>query len=420
MPLKIIDVERITLNVPFHPVPREWTAREVAGWSIVEVCRVRTDSDLVGYGETLPHYTWGRVSEEATKRVIGGNPADFLLDDTLGAGLQMAIYDLAGKALGVPCHRLLGRKVRDACPIAWWAIDMPAEAWESEVRDALAGGYAAFKTKHRPWFDIIEQLDALHAFVPPYFRFDSDANAFLLNAGFAVPIMKEMEERYPWVAIFETPIPQGMIEDGRKIKRHVTRPIAHHFGDPHFITAVREEVCDGFVVAGGVANVLRQSLLAAEARKPFFIQMVGTGITTALAMHLGAVATMAQWPAVTCMNMYAHKLLKEPPTVEGGYLRTPEGPGLGVEVDEDALERFRMEPPFEHPKPRQILTVRRASGLSVHYASIWDCWRDFGRGNEPVDERGVRMHVRNDDGSAEWADLFARAQAAPVREYRQF
>ena len=415
MPLKITAVERITLKLPFHAVPHEWTQREVHQWRIVEVCRVRTDSDLVGYGETLPHYTWGRVSEDAAARVGGRNPADLLLDDSLGAGLQMAIYDLVGKSLGVPCHRLLGQKVRDWCPIAWWAIDMPAEAWVSEVKDAVSEGYTAFKTKHRPWFDILEQLDALNAFVPDYFRFDSDANAFLLNAGHAVPILREIERRYPWVAIFETPIPQSDVAGSRKIQAQVETPVALHFGEPPYLTAIREEVCDGFVMAGGVAFIALQGALANEARMPGFIQMVGTGLTTALALHLGSVLNAAQWPAVTCMNMYVHKLIREPFAVVGGHIRVPEAPGLGVEVDESALEEFRMEPPFEFPNPRLLLTVERSGGRAVHYASIRDCWREFGRGNEPVDERGVRMRVTPDDGSADWSDLFERAATAPVR-----
>ena len=416
MPLKITAVERITLNIPFLPTPHQWTAREVANWTIVEVCRVRTDSTIIGYGETLPHYTWGRVTDDAVARVIDRNPADLLGDDSLGAGLQMAIYDVVGQALGVPCHRLFGQKVRDACPLAWWAIDMPAEAWVSEVQDALAQGYTAFKSKHRPWFDILEQLEALNEVVPSWFRFDSDANAFLLNAGHAIPIMREMEERYPWVSIFETPIPQGDIEGGRKIKQHVTRPIAHHFGDPHYITAVREEVCDGFVMTGGVVSMLRQGTLAHEARKPGFIQMVGTGLTTAFAMHLGAVMSAAQWPAVTCMNMYSRPLIEEPLQVVGGFVRVPDGPGLGVKIDEETLEWYRMKPPHEHPKPRLLLSIRRENGTVTHYASIWDCWREFGRGNEPTDERGVRMDVTEDDGSPEWTDLFEQATVAPVRD----
>src|SRR5262245_17233234 len=138
----ITAVERITVNVPFTPRCHEWNALLVWQWSISEIIRVTTDvPDLVGYGETLPHYTWGRVSDEAIARVKGGNPADFLGDDTLGAGLQMALYDLVGKALGVPAYRLFNLpRVREWCPISWWNIDMPPEALAAEAQDALAHG----------------------------------------------------------------------------------------------------------------------------------------------------------------------------------------------------------------------------------------------------------------------------------------
>ena len=62
-------------------------------WQIVEVIVVTTDDGSVGYGETLPHYTWGKVSDAALERVRGCNPAALLGDDSLGSGLQMAIYD---------------------------------------------------------------------------------------------------------------------------------------------------------------------------------------------------------------------------------------------------------------------------------------------------------------------------------------
>lgn len=53
----------------------------------MEIIRLTTDAGLVGYGETLPHYTWGKVPESAIERVKGRNPTDFLGDDSLGAGL---------------------------------------------------------------------------------------------------------------------------------------------------------------------------------------------------------------------------------------------------------------------------------------------------------------------------------------------
>ncbi|HEY3837123.1 MAG TPA: hypothetical protein VGL72_11155, partial [Bryobacteraceae bacterium] len=87
MSLLITDVERITVDVPFTPRCQEWNAREVWQWRISEIIKVTTDAPgIVGYGETLPHYTWGRVSDAAIARVKGRNPAALLGDDSLGAG----------------------------------------------------------------------------------------------------------------------------------------------------------------------------------------------------------------------------------------------------------------------------------------------------------------------------------------------
>ena len=108
--LHIKDAERLTLRVPFTERVRRWNALLVWQWQIIEIIRVTTDDGSVGYGETLPHYTWGTVSDEALARVRGCNPAELLGDESLGAGLQMAIYDVVGKALEVPVHRLFNLK----------------------------------------------------------------------------------------------------------------------------------------------------------------------------------------------------------------------------------------------------------------------------------------------------------------------
>ncbi|MCA9911469.1 MAG: enolase, partial [Anaerolineae bacterium] len=100
--LRIKEIERITLRVPFKPRNQKWNKLLVWQWQIVEIIRVTTDDGTVGYGETLPHYTWGKVPEEAIERAKGRNPIELLGDDSLGAGLQMALYDVVGKALEVP------------------------------------------------------------------------------------------------------------------------------------------------------------------------------------------------------------------------------------------------------------------------------------------------------------------------------
>jgi len=411
--LIVTDIERITVRAPMTPRCEEWNAREVWQWCICEIVRLTTDAGLVGYGETLPHYTWGRVTDEAVARVQGAGAADFLGDDSLGAGLQMAIYDVVGKALEVPAHRLFNLpQVREAVPIAWWNIDFPPEALAEEAKAALACGYTALKTKARPWWDVYEQVNAMSAVTPPQFKIDMDWNQMLLNASNAVPVLMELDQQER-VALYESPIMQRDIEGQKLLRQKTHKAIALHFGDPPFPAAVRGEVCDGFVIGGGVSRVLREGAIAAQFDKPFFLQIVGAGITTALSVQLGAVLPMAQWPAVNCLNNYADDLIVNPIEIHEGYAHVSQAPGLGIEVDEQALVKYTLKPPYELPRPKLLLSVVWPGNRVRHYSNIQQAWTDALAGNIPVQDRGVRMHVRKDDGSPDWAEKFARASVAP-------
>jgi L-alanine-DL-glutamate epimerase-like enolase superfamily enzyme len=424
--MKVVDVERIVVDVPFTPRQQKITAREVYNWAILELCKVTTDTGHVGWGETVIHYTWARVTDAAVEKVMGGSPARWMNDDALGAGLQMALFDVVGKAMGVPVCELLGTKVRDWVPISWWSIDASPEDWAAEAGDAVAAGYTSFKLKPRPWWDIVAQVDAIARVVPPHFKLDLDANGTWQNAASAIPIIKKLEQRDN-VALFETPIPQGDVLGNKQIRATISRPVAMHFGTPPFIVNVREGVCDGYVLCAGKSQVMRQATLSAEAQLPFWLQLVGNGLTTTWAAHLGAVLTHATWPAITCVNLYSHQLLARPIEVLGGYHRVPDGPGLGVEVDEAAVERFRVPDealaefrergrPYDRPRPRIISSVAYPDGSCVHMASTSQGYGYFGAGNGPAYVEGVRLEPWPDDGSKEWADLFERARKAPVRE----
>ena len=110
--------------------------------------------------------------------------------------------------------------------------------------------------------------------------------------------------------------------------------------------------------------------------------------------------------------------------VVGGYQKVPDGPGLGVEVDEEAVERHRVPreslEPFEqqgqlytHPQPRLINTVVFPDGRCVHMAGL-----DLGYFNAqgPAYTEGARVESRPDDGTPEWTDLFERVQRQPVKD----
>ena len=94
----------------------------------------------------------------------------------------------------------------------------------------------------------------------------------------------------------------------------------------------------------------------------------------------------------------------------------PQGPGLGVQVDEAALTHLHMDPPYELPAPRILVSVLWPGGRVRHYTSTQRVRADALAGNIPAYERGVTMHVRPDDGSKDWANLYARALHAPVHD----
>ncbi|MEC7923535.1 MAG: dgoA protein, partial [Planctomycetota bacterium] len=169
----IVDkVETETVKLPYRAAPNRAMSRELPHWRYVEIFRVHLRSGKVGIGETLLYYTWGVSTEAHIKRVVGKNAADFMWDDGLGAGLQIALFDAVAKTLEVPVHRLLGRKVHEKTPLSWWNIDMNVEDMASECREALRLGYLSYKTKGRPWFDIWKQVEVAAKAVPETFKID--------------------------------------------------------------------------------------------------------------------------------------------------------------------------------------------------------------------------------------------------------
>jgi L-alanine-DL-glutamate epimerase-like enolase superfamily enzyme len=413
---KVTEVERILLHIPFvERVRLEMERARIHAWAEVEVIRVVTDAGVVGYGETIQNYTWGRVN--VAEQVIGKSPFSLMWDDSLGAGLQMALFDAAGKLAGVPTYQLLGQKVRDWCPISFWDHDMSPEKYEIEVKKSVELGYTCMKIKARPWFDVYETIERMSAATPDYFSIDADWNDFLINVSNAVPVLRKLEEDFPKLKIFEGPIRADDVPGNKLLRSQIRTATAHHYGSVPGRTAIGEGYCDGFVIGGGVNRVMADGHSSAMANMPFFLQMVGTGLTTTMALHLGAVLTHAQWPAITCHELYSHPLVSERIDVVGGYARVPETPGLGVELDEAAISKYRVEK-ADLTLPNRLIKYSRANGVNVYFAdnshNTAPMWTYFSQGNQPLFERGVKTELLEDDGSSAFADLRARALVAPV------
>lgn len=415
MNLTVTHVERIPISVPYRPVPARNMVRELPHWTLFEICRVSLACGVTGFGETMQYYTFATVSDAAVARVQGRNAAEVMWDDTLGAGLQMALFDAVGRATDTPVWALLGRQHRERAALSWWDIDMSGDDWVLECRDAIAEGYTDFKTKARPWWDLDEQCATLCATLPGWFDVDLDFNAMLNDSAHASRLLARIE-RFPHVKIYESPIPQWDVAGNRFIRGQTKVAIAHHFGSPPIMTALKEDVCDGFVISGGASRVLRDGTISAAADKPFFLQQVGTGITATWSLHFGAVLTHARWPAVNCHQLYTHHMVEPRIAVFNGQAPVPTGPGLGVALDEEAVERFRLPemPPKPYPHPGLLIAIRFGSGAVSYYAHCGQFWDDFLEGRLPVFQAGTRTEIIADDGTAEWRDLQARAQLGGV------
>tara|TARA_A100001037_G_scaffold302838_1_gene335427 strand:- start:556 stop:1803 length:1248 start_codon:yes stop_codon:yes gene_type:complete len=412
--MKIENIAFTHLDIPFTAHANKHLKYWLPHWRIVELCTVTLTGGVKGYGETIPNYTWSKVPEDVYDRTLGRRAAEMMWEDSLGAGVQMALFDAVGKALGVPVHALLGTKIRDWCPISWWNMDMPPEGWEEECRQAVAAGYTSAKLKARPWFDLSAAVKAVQDAVPSGFHLDLDYNGTLANAANAIPHLTEMET-FEEIAMIETPIPQNDVAGNRQIRARTSKPIAMHYGNPPAMTTMKEDVADGFVLCAGATRLSRHAAVCDEANKPFWLQLVGTGITTAWAAHQGAVLPQAKWPAITCMNIWESQLLKADHEIRGGFYPVPTRAGLGVTIDRDAVKRYTVDYAWADP-PRHLYEYLRQSGERTRYTcSKQDLHHVYPKDAQPISEPGSTLRVVEDDESESFASLWKQASKDTAR-----
>lgn len=404
MKLKITEVEVI----PIYPrLARRYESRKVDLYGIDArtVYKVHTDAGLIGYGDQRVR-PWGQPAADSAKHLIGRSPFEFINANlNLGSGLTCALYDVMGKYLELPVHRLLGQRVRSHVKVAAWTRPASPEVFREEIRRAAAQGYSVFKIHTCDHHDVLAQTRLAEEVAPPGFRLHYDFNGNR-SLGTVLPIIKELEREHPIVGWIEDPLVKGDLDGWRTLRRQVGIPLIMHGMPLGGVQEILLGLADVYMVSGDVGEILAQGMILAKANLQALLQFEGGTLGKAMAMHIASVLPTHTVHSINLDDQYEEDVTTARIPVVEGASPVPDGPGLGYEVDEEAIARLAAQKLVEQPRHVGVL---RMPGGHTFYGRSWVSPASL-TGTQEGAVRGHRSELWEDDGSAEFSRIWDRVQ----------
>jgi len=316
---------------------------------------LHTDTGLQGIGESVGH---GHDEDTLRDKCVGSDPFDGVNAHT-DLGLNMATYDLMGKHLGLPAWKLMGPKVRSWIPVSAWTVSQEPAAMAEEVRQAAARGYRWMKYHVDEVQNVVDQAEAMQAAAPPWFKIHYDFNA---NSDYYTmrPILARLEA-FSVSGRFEDVV-RASDEDGWRMLREQCRlPVIVHHGSPEFMI---KGLVDGYMAGHApIGSGLKLAGVAELTDTPIMYQQAGGTINQAFLAHEVAVVRMATIDHVNLCHLWKEDVTTQTMPVIGGSVQVPVGPGLGIELDRDRLERCQV--PITDPPP-SLVRIRHAGGPTIY------------------------------------------------------
>ncbi len=374
--MKITSVRTHVLEAPLSQpfaYSRAWYDTRMA--MLVEI---ETDTGLAGWGEC---YGPARITEAVVKSVapwlIGEDPlrTDFLWQMIYArlrdhgqkgvviqglSGIDIALWDIKGKHFGVPVYQLLGGPLRTS--VQAYATGLyrrksgdPLRYLAEEAEGYAAEGFKAVKLK--VGFGVEEDAAvtrAVRSAIGSDVALMVDAN-HAYDAVSAIRLGRKIEEHD--IGWFEEPVPPEDLAGYRAVKVALTIPIAggeceftrFGFRDllvSHAVDIIQPDTC----AAGGLSECKKIADMAEAFGVRYNPHVWGTGIAIAASLHLLAgvpthtPTSLAPLPPMLEFDRTEHPIrqaiLTRPIEHVGGMVRVPDGPGLGIEVNREALLSF--------------------------------------------------------------------------------
>lgn len=367
--MKIVDVEALYLRLP------EVKERTDSSQDAL-IVKITTDEGIFGWGEVdsspfvikavieAPYsHTLARGLRDS---LLGEDPlrTDYLWEkmyrDTIYfgregatiqamAGVDIALWDIKGKALGMPIWQLLGGTGN---PIRAYSSNLfrsTPEATAERAKQQVAIGYSALKFGWEPFgrgsvVDDRLYLESLRSAVGKDVDLIVDIG-LVWDAATTIQRCREFEEfNLFWI---EEPLPPDDILGYREVSEHVIQRVAAG-EEESTITGHRRLIEDGGIGLAqidltrcGITQSLKIAKVAQDNGIPIANHCFTTDINVAAALHLLASVPNALI-LETCAeeSILARELVTEPIPIIEGYASPPAGPGLGVEPDQGLLDRY--------------------------------------------------------------------------------
>ena len=334
------------------------------------IVRLHTDTGIVGLGE-MSDVDWdlsppslGQLEAKLAAVLLGRTPFDLTAiqvalgqhqwDHQVVCGVDIALHDALAKALDVPLHQLFGGKVRDRIPfcypLARCSNMADVDANLERVRHRLDQGHTAFRYYFGADLDLDEQfLTALR---------QRWGNTVLLNALDASGLF-EVEDAISAIqrlAPFQPNLVEAPVrgrhdapsEDFIAVRHAVEVPIGEHIASLDIAARLaRHDAVDVFNLGigyDGIAPCLKGFGLAeAFGIKTLHGSTVELSIGTAARAHLMASMPNLTFPCYPAGPLvYQERIVQEPVRYQEGHIIVPDGPGLGMELDEERLAAQRL------------------------------------------------------------------------------
>ncbi|MBT3343279.1 MAG: hypothetical protein HN712_17075 [Gemmatimonadetes bacterium] len=406
--MKITDVDVI----PIYPrLAARYADRhaDMVGIDHRILFRIDTDAGLVGWGETRVR-PWAHPDPDVGKPLIGKRPIDFINNTlALGPGINTALYDLLGKALDVPVWKLIGPKRRDWVPVAAWTRPASPEHFRSEIERAAAQGYRTFKIHTCSYHDVFEQTRQAEQVAPDGFRIHYDFNHNRSLAA-VLPVVAELEKNHPIVGFIEDPLVRNDIEGWRQLRQQTRLPVIMHGTHLGGMQEFKHEMADIYMIAGSMFDTIATGFALAKANTQVILQHESGTLGKAMAMHMAAVLPTHTAHSINLDDQYEEDITTTTLPVVDGSSPVPDGPGLGVEVDESAVERCAAQTPVESPRHVGVLQMPDgAKWFGSSYVSPTAV-----TGTEEGTIRGFQSHLWEADGSAEFEAIHQRVETEGI------